>query len=274
MRYEHNHQRKLSPPDQPASVTPFLRDASLALLLLLPHCALPQTAAQGQRPIPTAETPAAAPPLYQRFREYRTNAVSMIYGVGEIGKPPAPAIPRDLHPLSANFSCAAPPLPDQLQPFSLFEWMTKQQAADLGILFRGPDGAERPFLGTDALVWRSGALASCLSTEGTRTVVYGWEWDVGVVVDQTSTKHGAATFTALQTQDPPAIILSFGENINGAAEQRPLLQETLARLGTDWQSDPPGHLSPKFLAHFEDARKASPVPHPETTQPIGSFVKR
>lgn len=275
MRYKNNHQRKLWCPGKLVPRVPYLRSASLTLFLL-PCSALPQTAAPADRPAMARKTPPPAPPLYQRSREHRTNAVSMIYGVSEIGEPPAPAPPHELHSLAANPSCAAPPRPEQLHPFSLFQWMEKQQATALGLLFRAPDGAERPFLGQNALVWRSGATATCLSTEGTRTVVYGWEWDVGLVVDQNKTTQGEATFLALQAQDPPATILTFGENVNGAIERNSQLQKALTHLWTDWQSGPTGHLSPHFLEHFQEAQNANTTANrqPEIIQAIGSFLNR
>ena len=247
-----------------------------ALLSTLLVCALPQGIAQAPGAPAPGRRSQAAPPLYQRIRENSTNAVSMVYGVSEIGGPSLPAIHQGSHTLSTTLACAAPPLPEQLQPFALFQWMEKQKAADLGILFRAADGSERPFLGNEALVWRSGAMAPCLSADGTRDVLYGWEWDVGVVVARTDRRRSADTFTALQTQKPPAELLAFGENVNGSVEQRLSLREALAHLSVDWQANSSGQLSREFLKHFNDAQKAGAWTgqEPKTTQPIGSSLKR
>ena len=245
------------------------------LLAALMMCALPHQRAQAPGAPEPGRHPSSTPPLYQRIREGQGGAVKMTYGVSQIGGPDRSTAHQELHTLSATLACAHPPSREQLKPFALFQWMEKQQAADLGLLFRAADGSERPFLGNEALVWRAGAIAPCLSADGTRIVLYGWEWDVGVAVNQSDPTRRAGTFAALETQKPVTEILAFGENLNGPTGQRPLLLQALTRLSTDWQANTSSRLSQDFLEHFSDAQRASAAAGqgPETIQAIGSSLK-
>jgi hypothetical protein len=98
--------------------------------------------------------------------------------------------------LPQGTQCAAVPDASSLTSFDYFTETDLQDAAGLNLSFAGI-GANGAYSKTsDVVAFRAGQTAECPSTDGKFTLVYGAEWDAGMVISQDSIS-GKASFASL-----------------------------------------------------------------------------
>lgn len=214
----------------------------------LPPNAVAPSAAANQSP--------AFPPLYQRNVSPEATAgigVSMIAGVGDLNHAPGPPRAQRFRRPSLQPQCAVPPASNTLRSFAVFQWMTKQQASALGLASASDSAGD---LGLPSvLVWRAGRIAECESASGKAHVIYGSEWDVGLLVEQRDGSALPATFADLRRATPPPRILAFASSTSGLGKNAALLA-AFHKLASDVETPRPAGPPDRFLKDFAAVRAA------------------
>jgi len=93
-------------------------------------------------------------------------------------------------------ACAQVPDASQLKSFGFFSAMSAKDTATLNLTFPIATGSGNFSLDSQVVIWRMGQSAECPSTDGKYTLVYGSEWDAGIIISQTNIS-GNATFAVV-----------------------------------------------------------------------------